>query len=178
MLDSEVFWQTFRDCSNKLPKNVSTVFSLREVDGIESKGVCAWLDISENNLRVMLHRARMALHRCLETNWFGKSNVSEWNFSSLSRHTGSSGFGITRPIAQICHGWCLGLWRNCCPAHTVQDAVAPRDLHMVQTVFEPVEVSPQGCPALQRTHWNFAGPRGLSAEARQRIARRLQIVRG
>lgn len=71
-LDSEVFWKTFRDCSNKLPKNISTVFTLREVDGIDSKDICALLNISENNLWVMLHRARMALRRCLETNWFGK----------------------------------------------------------------------------------------------------------
>ena len=72
-LDSEVFWKTFRDCSNKLPKNVATVFNLREVDGVESREICALLNISENNLWVMLHRARMALRRCLETNWFGKN---------------------------------------------------------------------------------------------------------
>jgi RNA polymerase sigma-70 factor (TIGR02943 family) len=71
-LDHEVFWQTFRDCSNKLPKNVATVFTLREVDGIASREICALLGISENNLWVMLHRARMALRRCLERNWFGK----------------------------------------------------------------------------------------------------------
>jgi RNA polymerase sigma-70 factor (TIGR02943 family) len=71
-LDSEVFWQTYRDCSNKLPKNIATVFNLREVDGIESKEICTLLNISENNLWVMLHRARMALRRCLETNWFAK----------------------------------------------------------------------------------------------------------
>lgn len=71
-LDNEVFWKTYRDCSNKLPKNVATVFNLREVDGIESKEICALLNISENNLWVMLHRARMALRRCLEVNWFSK----------------------------------------------------------------------------------------------------------
>ena len=71
-LDSEAFWQTFRDCSNKLPKNISTVFTMREVDGVESKEICRLLNISENNLWVMLHRARMALRRCLEMNWFGK----------------------------------------------------------------------------------------------------------
>jgi RNA polymerase sigma-70 factor, ECF subfamily len=74
-LDSEMFWRTFHDCSNKLPKNVSAVFSLREVDGVESKEICALLNISENNLWVMLHRARMALRRCLETNWFAKQNA-------------------------------------------------------------------------------------------------------
>lgn len=72
-LDSEVFWQTYRDCSNKLPKNVATVFTLREVDGVESKDICTMLNISESNLWVMLHRARMALRRCLETNWFAKN---------------------------------------------------------------------------------------------------------
>lgn len=71
-LDSEIFWKTFRDCSGKLPKNVATVFTLREVDGVDSKEICAALNISESNLWVMLHRARMALRRCLETNWFGK----------------------------------------------------------------------------------------------------------
>ncbi len=71
-LDQEAFWKTFHDCSNKLPKNISTAFTLREVDGVESKEICALLNISENNLWVMLHRARMALRRCLETNWFGK----------------------------------------------------------------------------------------------------------
>ena len=75
-LDSEVFWKTFHDCSTKLPKNVAAVFNLREVDGVESKEICALLNISENNLWVMLHRARMALRHCLETNWFVKQNVS------------------------------------------------------------------------------------------------------
>ena len=72
-LDNELFWKTYRDCAGKLPKTVAAVFNLREVDGLESKEVCAVLNISEGNLWVMLHRARMALRRCLETNWFDKN---------------------------------------------------------------------------------------------------------
>ncbi|MCI0746343.1 MAG: sigma-70 family RNA polymerase sigma factor [Verrucomicrobia subdivision 3 bacterium] len=71
-LDSQEFWKTFHDCSSRLPQSISTVFTMREVDGIESKKICEALNISENNLWVMLHRARMALRRCLETHWFGK----------------------------------------------------------------------------------------------------------
>ena len=71
-LDSELFWKTYRDCSGKLPKNIAAVFNLREVDGMECKEICTLLDISEGNLWVMLHRARMALRRCLETSWFGR----------------------------------------------------------------------------------------------------------
>lgn len=71
-LDSAAFWKAFHDCSNKLPRNISLVFTMREVDGVESKNICQTLNISEGNLWVMLHRARMALRRCLETNWFVK----------------------------------------------------------------------------------------------------------
>ena len=72
-LDNEEFWQTYRDCSGKLPKKVAAVFNLRELDDLDSKNICRMLNISESNLWVMLHRARMALRRCLEINWFGKA---------------------------------------------------------------------------------------------------------
>jgi RNA polymerase sigma-70 factor (ECF subfamily) len=75
-LDKEEFWQTYRGCSGKLPKNVAAVFNLREVDDLNSKTICRMLDISERNLWVMLHRARMALRRCLEIHWFGKAGES------------------------------------------------------------------------------------------------------
>jgi RNA polymerase sigma-70 factor (TIGR02943 family) len=71
-LDNEAFWKVFRECAGKLPKNINLAFCLREIDEIESKEVCRILNISENNLWVMLHRARLALRRCLETNWFEK----------------------------------------------------------------------------------------------------------
>ena len=72
-LDKELFWKAYRDCAAKLPKNVAAVFNLREMDGIESNEICGLLSISESNLWVMLHRARMALRRCLETSWFAKN---------------------------------------------------------------------------------------------------------
>jgi RNA polymerase sigma-70 factor (ECF subfamily) len=70
-LDREEFWRVFHECSRKLPERVSRVFLLREVDDLSSDEICAALNISPNNLWVMLHRARMALRQCLEQNWFG-----------------------------------------------------------------------------------------------------------
>jgi RNA polymerase sigma-70 factor (ECF subfamily) len=64
------FWQTMRACLGKLPQRVADVFMLREMDDLSSKDICARLSISERNLWVMLHRARMALRECLERNWF------------------------------------------------------------------------------------------------------------
>lgn len=43
-----------------------------EIDGLQSEVICGMLGISVNNLWVMLHRARMHLRDCLETNWLKK----------------------------------------------------------------------------------------------------------
>ncbi len=64
------FWQTMRGCLGKLSPRVADVFMLREMDDMPSGEICEKLSISESNLYVMLHRARMALRECLETNWF------------------------------------------------------------------------------------------------------------
>ena len=73
-LDREEFWNVFRACAAKLPRPISRAFLMRELDGAETPKICATLNIKENNLWVMLHRARMALRHCLETNWFNSPN--------------------------------------------------------------------------------------------------------
>jgi RNA polymerase sigma-70 factor (TIGR02943 family) len=69
-LDHEQFWKVLHDCTDKLPVNIARIFTLREVDDMPSCDICELMNITENNLWVMLHRARMALRRCLEANWF------------------------------------------------------------------------------------------------------------
>jgi RNA polymerase sigma-70 factor (ECF subfamily) len=76
-LDSAAFWQAFRECAGKLPEKTATVFTLREVDQVSGREICEMLNISESNLWVMLHRARMALRGCLETHWFGKESSAK-----------------------------------------------------------------------------------------------------
>jgi RNA polymerase sigma-70 factor (TIGR02943 family) len=75
VMHRDEFWKTMRDCLAKLPERVATVFMMREMDEIESKEICATLSISDSNLWVMLHRARMALRECLAMNWFENSEV-------------------------------------------------------------------------------------------------------
>ena len=70
VMEKGEFWQTMRDCLSKLPQRIADVFSMREMEDVPSKEICALLAISESNLWVMLHRARMALRECLEMNWF------------------------------------------------------------------------------------------------------------
>lgn len=66
------FWDTMRSCLGKLPDRIANVFMLREMEEISTKEICEMLSITESNLFVMLHRARMALRECLELNWFQK----------------------------------------------------------------------------------------------------------
>jgi RNA polymerase sigma-70 factor (TIGR02943 family) len=64
------FWQAIQGCLAKLPDRIATVFTMREIDEVPSKEICATLNISEANLWVMLHRARMALRQSLEASFF------------------------------------------------------------------------------------------------------------
>jgi len=70
-LENQDFWGVLAGCVEELPERPRQVFSLRELDGMESTQVCKVLSISSTNLWVILHRARAQLSRCLEINWFG-----------------------------------------------------------------------------------------------------------
>jgi len=70
------FWQALQSALEKLPPRVAAVFTMREMDDVPSKEICATLNISEANLWVMLHRARMALRQDLEMNFFGNGGGS------------------------------------------------------------------------------------------------------
>jgi RNA polymerase sigma-70 factor (TIGR02943 family) len=69
-LEDAEFWETVHQCVGKLPEKVARVFLLRQVEGCESAAICEMLNIKRAHLFVMLHRARLALRRCLERNWF------------------------------------------------------------------------------------------------------------
>jgi RNA polymerase sigma-70 factor (ECF subfamily) len=71
-LVSKEFQGVFQECVSGLPEKVAQVFLRREVDELPSEEICKEFDISPNNFWVMLHRARMALRRCLEVHWFGR----------------------------------------------------------------------------------------------------------
>jgi len=57
---------------SRLPARVAGVFALREMDGLDSSEICEALCLTASNFWVMMHRARMSLRRCMESNWFKK----------------------------------------------------------------------------------------------------------
>ena len=53
-------------CLAEVPDRQRTAFTLREVEGFGTEEICKILDISANNLGVLLYRARNRLRECLE----------------------------------------------------------------------------------------------------------------
>ncbi|MDE2140513.1 MAG: sigma-70 family RNA polymerase sigma factor [Gammaproteobacteria bacterium] len=59
------------ECMQELPERLSNAFVLTQIDGLSAKETCKVLGITETNLWVMLHRARLRLQRCLQ-NWYSE----------------------------------------------------------------------------------------------------------
>jgi RNA polymerase sigma-70 factor (ECF subfamily) len=70
------FWTIFYKCLAELGDRVGAVFSLRELEGRSTEEICKDLDISPNNMWVMMHRARGQLKACLEANWSKDDHVN------------------------------------------------------------------------------------------------------
>jgi RNA polymerase sigma-70 factor, ECF subfamily len=73
VLEHTEFRGILTHCLGELPGRVANCFTLREMDGFESKEICTILGISPSNFWVMMHRARLHLRRCIDFNWFRKT---------------------------------------------------------------------------------------------------------
>lgn len=71
-LGRKQFVAALEACLRALPERTARVFMMREHLGLETAEICKELAITPTHCWVMLHRARMALRLCLQTNWFGK----------------------------------------------------------------------------------------------------------
>lgn len=70
LLESQEFWETFDRCLQQLSPQMAIAFTLREIDGLSSDEICEILNITPNNLWVVLHRSRAKLRQYLEVEWF------------------------------------------------------------------------------------------------------------
>jgi RNA polymerase sigma-70 factor, ECF subfamily len=76
-LQQSEFLSVFQKCLGPLPERTARAFTLREVDGLTSDEICEALDVTVNNLWVMLHRARLHLRHCVEVHWFMRGQVKQ-----------------------------------------------------------------------------------------------------
>ncbi len=66
------FLDQFTRCLSGLSPRHADAFTFREIEGLDTGEICKVLNVTETNLWVILHRARMFLRRCLETHWFAR----------------------------------------------------------------------------------------------------------
>ncbi|MCH2177570.1 MAG: sigma-70 family RNA polymerase sigma factor [Mariniblastus sp.] len=63
------FRQVVEGCLEKLPHTQRDVFQKSVMDEKDSEEICKELDITPSNLWVRMHRARLALAKCVESKW-------------------------------------------------------------------------------------------------------------
>lgn len=56
-------------CVSALPELTGRVFMMREWLGFETAEICERLDVTADNCRQRLHRARMGLRKCMQRDW-------------------------------------------------------------------------------------------------------------
>jgi RNA polymerase sigma-70 factor (ECF subfamily) len=68
-LENKQFWKIFEHCLSRLKPQQAEVFLAKEVHGLSNDEICKSHALSASNVWVLLHRARLALSKCLELYW-------------------------------------------------------------------------------------------------------------
>lgn len=66
LLENDQLRQVIENTFQKLPPHQRAVLTMADIEGLEMTEICNILDISSSNARVLLHRARTALHHSIE----------------------------------------------------------------------------------------------------------------
>ncbi len=72
LLDDLDFRKVFDACLNRLSERFKNAVVWKFLEKKESEAICQDLKISPSNFWQILHRAKLQLRACLETNWFKK----------------------------------------------------------------------------------------------------------
>ena len=66
LLQKEELNHCIQSTLNNLPPMQKATFQLREMQGMDYENICNTLEVSESNIRVLLHRARVKLMKTIE----------------------------------------------------------------------------------------------------------------
>jgi RNA polymerase sigma-70 factor (TIGR02943 family) len=89
LVEKEEFWEAFDSCLDLLPPRAREAFARRVIEHEENAAISKALDVTVNNLWVILFRARTQMRRCLMHKWFGDPPEDEP--SANNRATASNG---------------------------------------------------------------------------------------
>lgn len=68
-LNNKEFNQTLQLCFKKLPALWATVFTMKHVDDEPTETILLSMNISSSNFWVIIHRTKLSLRACLQSNW-------------------------------------------------------------------------------------------------------------
>lgn len=75
LFDDTDFRKAFEDCLGKLPDSWFSAVQLKYIEERSGELICQELGITPSNFWQILHRAKLQLRKCLELNWFKKTEL-------------------------------------------------------------------------------------------------------
>ena len=78
-VNRDEFQLVLKNCLGKLPEKWSAVFTMKNMDDLDSDEICKELQIAPSNYWVIMHRAKLQLRECMEMNWFEKKSKTRSN---------------------------------------------------------------------------------------------------
>lgn len=72
--DDGTLMEIIQYCISLLSPKMAATFNMKTLEDISTEDICKELGISESNLWVLMHRARLQLRECVENNWFKDSS--------------------------------------------------------------------------------------------------------
>ncbi|MHB1200089.1 MAG: sigma-70 family RNA polymerase sigma factor [Polaromonas sp.] len=70
-MEQRQMFTILEQCVDCLPRQMGRVFMMREWLGFETNEICSRLNLTAENCRMILHRARMGMRECMQHNWLG-----------------------------------------------------------------------------------------------------------
>jgi len=74
-MEQRQMFTVLEQCVDCLPKKMGRVFMMREWLGFETVEICARLELTAENCRMILHRARMGMRDCMQKRWLNTGVV-------------------------------------------------------------------------------------------------------
>lgn len=68
-IEQQEFYATLQECLTRLNEIQRIAFVMKHMDDVNTDDICKELNVTASNYWVIMHRAKLQLRKCLETNW-------------------------------------------------------------------------------------------------------------
>ncbi len=68
-IEQQEFYTTLQECLTRLNEIQRIAFVMKHMDDVNTDEICKELNVTASNYWVIMHRAKLQLRKCMETNW-------------------------------------------------------------------------------------------------------------